>query len=142
MTSILKLKQQEIDKGEGNYELYNEYNTKSLMDSLYVKEDNIDNFKNYSEYKNNTRIVPTKQICHIENDYKCQNLLDDFKKLQNNNNNEITELSTKYNEKINNNYNENKKKYNDLIKNVKLLFLFNIFLCLLIFLIIIIILTI
>ena len=137
--SILQLKEEDINKSNGNYELYNEYNDKVLMDSLYVKN-NIENFDKYEKiYNNKERKIPN--ICNIENEYKCKNILEDFNKLKKENYNKIDHIDNKYDKEINNNYKENNNKYYELKKDMKMIKYFNTFLCLLISLIIVILLT-
>lgn len=154
--SIKQLKEEDINKGFGSlklpfkssesetfgkYELYNEYNDKILMDSLYVKN-NIENYDNYEKiFNNKLRKIPDKQICNIENEYKCKNMIKEFDKLKNKNNNDIEHINNKYDKEIKNNSKDNNKKYNELKKDIKMIRYFNIFLCLLISLLIIILLT-
>lgn len=137
--SILQLKQDEIDR-EGKYELYKEYNDKILMDSLYVKDDNIENYNSYENLTLKKRKIPSN-ICNIENEYKCNNILKDFNKLQNKNNNDIKNIDNKLNEEITKDYIDYNKKYLELKKHMKIMRYFNIFLFLLMILIIIIIIT-
>jgi len=141
--SITQLKEEDINEGNGKYELYNEYNNKVLMDSMYVK-DNIENYDNYDKmydklYNNTKRKVP--DICNIENEYKCKNILEDFDKLKKEDYNKIEYIDNKYDKEINNNYKENNNKYNELKKDIKMIRYFNMFLCLIISLIIVILIT-
>ena len=137
--SILQLKEEDINEGNGNYELYKEYNDKILMDSLYVKN-NIENFDNYDKmYNSKKRKVPN--ICNIEEEYKCKNILKDFNELKSINNNDIKNVDNKYKEEIDNNYVDYNKKYFELKENLKYIKYFNLFLCLLIILLIIIVIT-
>lgn len=139
--SILQKKQEELDKGEGEYKIYKEINDRLLMDSLYLSNKDIDKLENYDKYdkiiNEDKRLIPNKEkICDIKEEYKCNNVLTEFDKLKNMNHNEVKEINNKYKKEINDYYVDYNKKYLELKKSNQILMYFNIFIFLLIMLVI------
>lgn len=89
----------------GKYRDYKEMDDKVLMDSLYVSKDAIENFNNYTVFKTldeieaNKRQIPD-EVCGIDNEYRCKNIIEDFDNLKNTLTNKINDNEEKYNDKM------------------------------------------